>query len=160
MPKPPAIRAELADLLDVKRTLANSMKRKRITVAGLAKQLGTGRTAVRRALDAKNTSTTFKTIQRTARALGYTVKLEARPLTPSELGNLAQKMVDAKTPEEGDRLQKELVNGFFGHAEGSAQERSTGCDRGDSEKRWNERLTPMNPTCRAIFQSVISSDAT
>jgi hypothetical protein len=120
MPKTTAIHSELADLLDVKRTLANSMKRKRITVTGLAKQLGTGRTAVRRALDVKNTSTTFKTIQRTARALGYTVKLEARPLTPRELGNLAQKMVGAKTPAEGDRLQEELVNGFFGRAEGSA----------------------------------------
>ena len=120
MPETAATRAELADLLEVKRTLANSMKSKRITVAGLAKQLGTGRTAVRRALNVKNTSTTFKTIQRTARALGYTVKLEARPLTPRELGNLAQKMVDAKTPEEGDRLQEELVNGFFGYAEGSA----------------------------------------
>src|SRR5476651_1165816 len=120
MPKPNSIRAELTDLLDVKRTLANSMKSKRITVAGLAKQLGTGRTAVRRALDVKNTSTTFKTIQRTAKALGYIVKLEARPLTPDELGNLAQKMVDARTPEEGDRLQKELVDGFFGHAESSA----------------------------------------
>ena len=120
MPKTAAIRTDLTDLFDVKRTLANSMKSKRITVAGLAKQLGTGRTAVRRALDVKNTSTTFKTIQRTARALGYTVKLEARPLTPPELGNLAQKMVDAKTTNEGDRLQEELVNGFFGHAEGSA----------------------------------------
>jgi DNA-binding phage protein len=120
MPKTTAFDAGLADLLDVKRTLANSMKSQRITVAGLAKQLGTGRTAVRRALDVKNTSTTFKTIQRTARALGYTVKLEARPLTPRELGNLAQKMVDAKTREEGDHLQEELVNGFFGHAEGSA----------------------------------------
>jgi hypothetical protein len=120
MPKTTAVRAEMADLLDVKRTLARSMKSKRITVAGLAKQLGTGRTAVRRALDVKNTSTTFKTIQRTARALGYTVRLEARPLDPGELGNLAQKMIDAKTPGEGDRLQEELVNGFFGRAEGSA----------------------------------------
>ena len=120
MPKTTAFDAEMADLLDVKRTLANSMKSKRITVAGLAKQLGTGRTAVRRALDVKNTSTTFKTIQRTARALGYTVKLETRPLTPRELVNLAQKMVEAKTTEEGERLQKELVDGFFGHAEGSA----------------------------------------
>ncbi len=120
MPKTTVSHAELADLLDVKRTLARSMKSKRITVAGLAKQLGTGRTAVRRALDARNTSTTFKTIQRTARALGYAVKLEARPLTPRELGDIARKMVDAKTPKEGDRLEKELVNGFFGHAEGPA----------------------------------------
>jgi predicted transcriptional regulator len=116
MPKSTGSDAELADLIEVKRTLANSMKRKHVTVAGLAKQLGTGRTAVRRALDEKNTSTTFKTIQRTARALGYTVKLEARPLTPLELGDLAQKMLDARTPKEGDRLEKDLVNGFFGHA--------------------------------------------
>ena len=129
MPKPAAIRTDLTDLFDVKRTLVNSMKKNQISVSGLAKQLGTGRTAVRRALDVKNTSTTFKTIQRTARALGYTVKLEARPLTPRELGNLAQKMVEAKTPNEGDRLQEELVNGFFGHAESSAQERSADCDR-------------------------------
>jgi hypothetical protein len=118
MPKITTNRAELTDLLDVKRILAKSMKSKHVTVAGLAKQLRTGRTAVRRALDVKNTSTTFKTIQRTARALGYTVKLEARPLTPRELGDLAQKMVAAKTSEEGDRLQVELVNGFFGHAKG------------------------------------------
>jgi len=116
MPKTIARHPELEDLLNVKRVLANSMKSKDITISGLAKQLGTGRTAVRRALSVKNTSTTFKTIQRTARALGYTVKLETRPLSPEELGDLAQKMVNAKTPDEGDRLQKQLVKGFFGDA--------------------------------------------
>ena len=120
MPKTIASDAGLADLISVKRTLASSLKRQRITVAGLAKQLGTGRTAVRRVLDVRNTSTTFKTIQRTAKALGYAVKLEARPLTPDELGELAQKMIDAETPKEADRLEKELVNGFFGHAEDPA----------------------------------------
>lgn len=112
--------AGLADLRDVKRILATSMKRKRVTVAGLAKQLGTGRTAVRRALDVRNTSTTFKTIQRTARALGYTVKLEARPLTPEELGDLAHRMIESRTAKRADLLEKDLVNGFFGHAEDPA----------------------------------------
>lgn len=107
---------DLTDLLTVKRTLANSMKARNISIAGLAKQLRTGRTAVRRALDTKNTSTTFKTIQRTAKALGFAVKLEARPLTPKELGELAHRMVHAKTKDEGDRLQAELVKGFFGDA--------------------------------------------
>jgi hypothetical protein len=113
-------RSDLADLIEVKRTLANSMKAKRITVAGLAKQLKTGRTAIRRTLDAKNTSTTFKTIQRTAKALGFAVKLEARPMNPKELGAVAQRMVNAKTTEEGDRLEAELVKGFFGDAKSSA----------------------------------------
>jgi DNA-binding phage protein len=112
--------SDLADLVAVKRTLANSMKARNITVAGLAKQLHTGRTAIRRTLDAKNTSTTFKTIQRTAKALGFAVKLEARPLSPDELGALAQRMVKAKTIEEGDRLEAELVKGFFGDAKSPA----------------------------------------
>lgn len=120
VPRTAAARAELTDLIEVKRTLANSMRTRRITIAELARQLGTARTAVRRALDVKNTSTTFKTIQRTAKALGYRVKLEARPLTPSELGKLAEKMVAAKTAAEGDRLEKELVRGFYGDAKGPA----------------------------------------
>jgi DNA-binding phage protein len=111
--------ADLKDLIQVKRTLANSMKAQRLTVAGLAKQLRTGRTAVRRTLDAKNTSTTFKTIQRTAKALGFVVKLEAHPLSPQALGALAERMVKAKTVEEGDRLEAELVKGFYGDAQSS-----------------------------------------
>jgi len=96
------------------------MKRRSITIAGLARQLGTGRTAIRRALDVRNTSTSFKTIQRTAKVLGYAVKLEARPLSPDELGKLAQRMMDAKTPREGDKLQEKLVRGFYGDAEDPA----------------------------------------
>ena len=111
--------ADLKDLIQVKRTLANSMKAQRLTVAGLAKQPRTGRTAVRRTLVAKNTSTTFKTIQRTAKALGFAVKLEARPLSPEALGALAERMVKAKTVEEGDRLEAELVKGFYGDAQSS-----------------------------------------
>jgi hypothetical protein len=47
-------------------------------------------------------------------ALQDQVKLGARPLTPSELGELARKMIDAETPKGGDRLEKELVDGFWG----------------------------------------------
>ena len=112
--------ADLKDLIQVKRTLANSMKAQRLTVAGLAKQLRTGRTAVRRTLDAKNTSTTFKTIQRTAKAHGFIVTLEAHPLSPQALGALAERMVKAKTVEDGDRLEAELVKGFYGDAQSSA----------------------------------------
>ena len=39
---------------------------------------------------------------------------ECRRLTPEELGELAQRMVDAKDPAEGDRLQEELIRGFYG----------------------------------------------
>ena len=116
MPKSKSMPPEMIDLVVVKQELASSMKRRKITVAGLAKQLGTGRTAVRRALDVNNSSTTFKTIHRTARALGYRVTLAARPLTPREMGDLGRKMVAAKTEAAGDRLERELLQGFYGDA--------------------------------------------
>ena len=38
---------------------------------------------------------------------------ETRPLTPEELGQLAKRMVEAKDPAEADRLQQEIVRGFY-----------------------------------------------
>ena len=39
---------------------------------------------------------------------------ENRPLSPEELGALAKRMADAKDPAEADRLQAEIVRGFYG----------------------------------------------
>ena len=35
-------------------------------------------------------------------------------LAPDELGRLAKGMVEAKDPAEADRLQEEIVRGFYG----------------------------------------------
>ena len=35
-------------------------------------------------------------------------------LSPEELGRLAQRMVETKDPAEADRLQEEVVRGFYG----------------------------------------------
>ena len=40
---------------------------------------------------------------------------ERRMLSPDELVALADQMVAAKDPEEADRVQKEIVLGFYGH---------------------------------------------
>jgi hypothetical protein len=40
--------------------------------------------------------------------------VEKGPLSPEELGALAQRMVDAQDPAEADRLQQEIVRGFYG----------------------------------------------
>jgi hypothetical protein len=37
-----------------------------------------------------------------------------RPLGPEELWDLAKRMVEAKDPAEADRLQEEIVRGFYG----------------------------------------------
>ena len=39
---------------------------------------------------------------------------ESRPLSPEELGQLAKRMVEAQDPAEADRLQEEVVRGFYG----------------------------------------------
>ena len=39
---------------------------------------------------------------------------ENRQLSPEELGQLAQQMVEAKDPGEADRLQADIVRGFYG----------------------------------------------
>jgi len=39
---------------------------------------------------------------------------ESPPLSPEELGQLARRMVEAQDPAEADRLQKEIVCGFYG----------------------------------------------
>ena len=39
---------------------------------------------------------------------------ESRPLSPEELGQLAKRMVEANNAEEADRLQQEIVRGFYG----------------------------------------------
>ena len=39
---------------------------------------------------------------------------ENRLLSPEELGQLAKRMVEAQDPAEADRLQEEIVRGFYG----------------------------------------------
>lgn len=39
---------------------------------------------------------------------------ENRQLSPDELGRLAKRMVETKDPAEADRLQEEVVRGFYG----------------------------------------------
>ena len=39
---------------------------------------------------------------------------ESPPLSPEQLGQLAKRMVEAQDPAEADRLQEEIVRGFYG----------------------------------------------
>jgi hypothetical protein len=41
---------------------------------------------------------------------------ECHRLTPDELGELARQMTEAKDSAEGDRLQAEIVRGFYGRS--------------------------------------------
>jgi hypothetical protein len=39
---------------------------------------------------------------------------ESRPLSPEALGELARRMVETEDPAEADRLQEEIMRGFYG----------------------------------------------
>lgn len=63
----------------IARTLNTRLKQQGTTVAALARDTGTSRTAIRRVLDEHNTSITLNTIVRTAQSLGYSLHLTLEP---------------------------------------------------------------------------------
>ncbi len=73
------VRAE-AEAIAVKRVLAFRlqalMKKQKITKAQLAKRMGTSRSALDRLLDPENASVTLLTLERAAKALGKSIKIE------------------------------------------------------------------------------------
>jgi DNA-binding phage protein len=115
-----ATKTKSNDLFALKRQIARSLRSKlerdNVSVSKLAKQIGTGRTAIRRVLDDTNTGITLRTMHKTAEALGLRLVLEARPMSPKELAAIAARMVDAETEAEARSLKKKLIDGFYGDA--------------------------------------------
>ena len=51
-----------------------------------------------------------------SRVIQFALELaRRRQLTGKELGELARRMVETKDPVEADRLQEEIVRGFYGN---------------------------------------------
>ena len=75
--------------------------------------MGTARTAVRRILDVRNTSITFRSMSRAAQAVGLKIKLVAEPMSPEELGKLADRLADSKSRAESARLVDQITEGFY-----------------------------------------------
>lgn len=106
--------------IELKRSLSASIQRKmtedNLSISALAQRMGTGRTAVRRLLDDKNTSVTFRSMSRAARAVGLKIKLVAEPMSPEELGKLGHRLARAKTRKEAAALTHEITEGFYAGA--------------------------------------------
>jgi transcriptional regulator with XRE-family HTH domain len=83
-----------------------------MSVAGLARELGTAPTAVRRILGHSNASISLKTIVKTASALGLKLSFQSEPLSPAKLGKLANKLASASSATESAELKDEIVKGF------------------------------------------------
>ena len=104
--------------LELKRSLTEFIRKKmaqdNLSISALADRMGTGRTAVRRILDANNTSITFRSMSRAAQAVGLKVTLVAEPMSPEELGELAHRLANSKKPDETSKLKAQILKGFYG----------------------------------------------
>jgi len=107
----------LSSDIEFKRSLTTSirarMEAEHLTISALAERMGTGRTAVRRILDAKNTSITFRSMSRVANAMGLTIKLVAEPMSPRELGKRAARLARSKSPVEARGQAAAITRGFY-----------------------------------------------
>jgi hypothetical protein len=107
----------LSSEVEFKRTLISSIQKKmqaeRLSISTMAKRMGTGRTAVRRILDVKNTSITFRSMSRAAQAVGLKIKLVAEPMSPKELGKLASQLAKSKKAGEARKLADQITEGFY-----------------------------------------------
>lgn len=112
-----SVRSAISPEVELKRSLAASILRRMeeedISISALAARIGTGRTAVRRILDANNTSITFRSMSRAAHAVGLKIKLIAEPMSPDELGRLAQRLAKSKTKAESAKLTARITEGFY-----------------------------------------------
>lgn len=101
----------------IKRSLTASIQKKmaqdKLSITSLAARMGTGRTAVRRILDAENTSITFRSMSRVAQAVGLQIKLIAEPMSPDDLGKLAHRLAKSKGRAESTKLTDKITTGFY-----------------------------------------------
>ena len=116
MPTRPASLYDSAIKRSLTASILKKMSQDNLSISALAERMGTGRTAVRRILDAKNTSITVRSMSRAAQAVGLQIKLIAEPMSPDDLGKLARRLARSKTPAESAKLTVEITTGFYADA--------------------------------------------
>ena len=104
--------------LELKKTLADAIRKKMktdgLTISAFAIRTRTGRNAIKRLLDPRNTSVTFKTIAKSADSPGLKLSLVAEPMSSVKIARLAQAMVDAPTEKAANALKEQILDGFYG----------------------------------------------
>jgi len=111
-------KASRVQLLAVKKKVATAlrakMQRNEVSVRRFAQQIGTSPAAVRRILDQHNTSISLSTMFRALTAAGLGMEVTTRPLSETELLQIAQQMVDAPSQSQQESLQQDFIDGFYG----------------------------------------------
>jgi transcriptional regulator with XRE-family HTH domain len=107
-----------ADALQIKESLATAIRRKmaddHLNITTFARKTKTGRNAVKRILDGRNTAITLKTMAKAADALNLKLTLLIKPLPVSKLDKIAKQMVEATTAAKAEKLKEQFIEGFYG----------------------------------------------
>lgn len=113
MPPPTASTYEVELKRSLTASILEKMSQDNLSISALAERMGTGRTAVRRILDGKNTSITFRSMSRAARAVGLQIKIIAEPMSPADLGKLAHRFARSKSRAASAKLKAQITEGFY-----------------------------------------------
>ena len=104
--------------LNLKRVLADSLRQKLATdktsVSAFARRIGTGRIAIRRLLDPKNTAVTLKTMTKAVHALGLEITIGVGPKPLAQLEPMIDRYLVAEDSVTASHLEDELVAGYYG----------------------------------------------
>lgn len=111
------VQTAAASDIRIKRSFTSAIQKRmaqdKLSISALAARMGTGRTSVRRILDANNTSITFRSMSRIARAVGLEIRLIAEPMSPDDLGKLARRLAKSKNCAEAAKLADRITEGFY-----------------------------------------------
>ena len=142
-PLRPRTAADVA--VGVKRVLAASIRRKleedRISASAFARRIKTGRVAVRRLLDPRNTAVTLKTIAKATNALGLEIAIGVRPLALPALQRIAEDYVASTDPTKTSEFEEAFVAGYYGRTPRSVT-RVRGDAKAAASKRTRASVAP------------------
>jgi antitoxin HicB len=94
--------------------LQDHLAARKLSISRFAKETKTGRSAVQRLLDPKNTSISLHTMARTAAALDLELTLEVKPLPVSQLMKIVDQGLKATTGRQAVAIEAQFLAGYYG----------------------------------------------
>lgn len=94
--------------------LQNQLAARKISIRRFAKETKTGRSAIQRLLDPKNTSISLHTMARTAAALDLELTLEVKALPVPELMKIVDQGLQATTQSQAAAIEAQFLAGYYG----------------------------------------------
>jgi len=94
--------------------IRNRMAAEKLSVSRFARATKTGRSAIQRILDPRNTAITLHTMARTAAALNLEISLLLKPRPISELMKIVDQGLEATSARQAAALEAQFLAGYYG----------------------------------------------